>query len=106
MATTKAHLQARNSGFTGTFAIVLALVLSGCGNRPTAHEAMQACYTQLNTQTPDWRKHLHERTSKVKGLVARYMALCMQDQRFKLNPRCSQMDERCYIRQPRFWERL
>jgi hypothetical protein len=39
-------------------------------------------------------------------LVPRYVLECMQEQRFKLVPRCDQMDERCYTREPRFWERL
>lgn len=87
-------------------AVVLALPLSACGRPPTAPEAMQACYTQLNAQTPDWRKRIRERNSKVKPLVARYMSLCMQGQHFKQAQRCNDMDVRCYAREPRWWERL
>jgi hypothetical protein len=87
-------------------AAILLLALSGCGRPPTAHDTMKACYVQLDKQAPQWRNRAQLRNSKMGLLVPRYMLECMQDQHFKLAPRCDQMDERCYTREPRFWERL
>src|SRR4051812_38913830 len=92
-----------------TRSAVLALTLAalgGCGKGPTAHEALTACYTQLNAQTPDWRKHAAE--PKMKVLVDRYMVFCMRDQHFNAVPRCrgTTRDERCYTRQAHFWDRF
>ena len=86
--------------------LAVSLALTSCSKAPTAHEAMQTCYTQLNTQSPGWRQHMRERNSKMPALVARYTAVCMQDQHFKLAARCSETDERCYTREPRWWESM
>jgi hypothetical protein len=83
-----------------------ALALCSCGKGPTAHEAMTACYTQLDTQSPDWRKHSRE--PKMKVLVDHYMFVCMRDQHFNAVPRCAgtHLDERCYVPQKHVWDIL
>ncbi|MBV9063615.1 MAG: hypothetical protein JOY77_11910 [Alphaproteobacteria bacterium] len=83
-----------------------AICLSACGRPPGAHATMTACYAQLDKQAPGWRSEAHQRHSKMGTLVPRYILECMQAERFKLRPLCSQMDERCYTQEPRFWERL
>ena len=86
-------------------AACLVLAFAGCGKAPTAHETMTACYLQLDKQAPGWRTEAHLRNSKMGVLVPRYILECMQNAQFKLTPRCNQMDERCYTREKRFWER-
>jgi len=85
---------------------LVAAGLCGCGKGSSAHDAITACYGQLNAQTPDWRRHAGE--PKMKALVGRYMFLCMREQHFKEVPRCrgTRMDERCYVREAHFWDSL